>query len=229
MGVGRLGVKKVILLDKDVVDSSNLNRQILFRHEDVGKPKATTGKIRLEEQHKINPDMQVEAYQMCALENWQTIVEISKEATVCFNTIDVGDNFDAAVQSLCIKRGIPYIQGGTFCQQLNVDFCRPTDPCISCMSHTYKPEMLEKLKPSVIESVPDLKWLPHDDHPIGQSNIYLCTVCAQMMVSRFASLLLADPEVEIQQRFIMTVNNGDVFQFNVERDPACIFCSDPKH
>jgi molybdopterin/thiamine biosynthesis adenylyltransferase len=40
MACGRLGVKKVILLDKDVVDASNLNRQILFRPEDVGLPKA---------------------------------------------------------------------------------------------------------------------------------------------------------------------------------------------
>lgn len=132
MACGRLGVKKIILLDKDTVDNSNLNRQILFRPEDVGLPKATQGKLRLEEQHKINPKMQVEAYQLDALANWQTIVEISKEASVCFNTIDVGDNFDAAIQSLCIKRGILYICGGTFCQQLNVDFHRPTDPCVAC-------------------------------------------------------------------------------------------------
>ena len=49
MGLARLGVKKIIMLDKDVVDASNLNRQILFRLEDVGLPKATQGKIRLEE------------------------------------------------------------------------------------------------------------------------------------------------------------------------------------
>ena len=49
MGLARLGVKKIIMLDKDLVDASNLNRQILFRLEDVGLPKATQGKIRLEE------------------------------------------------------------------------------------------------------------------------------------------------------------------------------------
>ena len=61
MGLARLGVKKIIMLDKDVVDASNLNRQILFRPEDVGLPKANQGKIRLEEQHKINPKMEVVA------------------------------------------------------------------------------------------------------------------------------------------------------------------------
>ena len=35
----RLGVKKIFILDKDVVDEHNLNRQILFSKEDVGQPK----------------------------------------------------------------------------------------------------------------------------------------------------------------------------------------------
>lgn len=48
--------------------------------------------------------MVVEAYNMCALENWPKIVELSKEATVIFNMIDVGEYFDAAVQSLCFVR-----------------------------------------------------------------------------------------------------------------------------
>ena len=41
--------------------------------------------------------MKVEAYNFCALSNWSKIVELSKEATVVFNMIDVGDYFDAAV------------------------------------------------------------------------------------------------------------------------------------
>jgi hypothetical protein len=47
-----------------------------------------------------------------------------------------------------------------------------------------------------------------------------------MMVSRFSTLLIADPEVKVNQRFIMTVNDGDVVQFPVESDPDCIFCKD---
>ena len=52
---------------------------------------------------------------MCALKGWQTIVEATKECTVAFNGIDVGEYFDAAVAALCLKRGITLIQGGTFC------------------------------------------------------------------------------------------------------------------
>jgi molybdopterin/thiamine biosynthesis adenylyltransferase len=39
LGLARMGVGKLILLDKDVVDVHNLNRQILFDHADVGHSK----------------------------------------------------------------------------------------------------------------------------------------------------------------------------------------------
>lgn len=47
-----------------------------------------------------------------------------------------------------------------------------------------------------------------------------------MMVSRFATILINDPEVEVLQRFIMTVNSGDVVQFPIEKERNCVFCND---
>jgi hypothetical protein len=55
------------------------------------------GKTKIERDHKVNPEMRVEAYNICALENWSKIVELARESTVVFNMIDVGDYFDAAV------------------------------------------------------------------------------------------------------------------------------------
>mmetsp|Transcript_47798 Transcript_47798/g.35044 ORF Transcript_47798/g.35044 Transcript_47798/m.35044 type:complete len:116 (+) Transcript_47798:140-487(+) len=115
MALARLGVKKIILLDKDVVDVSNLNRQILFDKSDLGKSKAEVAMQKIKAFHCASPNTEVEAYTMCAVANWGKVVELSKEANVIFNMIDVGDYFDAGVQSLCIWRQIPLIQGGTFC------------------------------------------------------------------------------------------------------------------
>lgn len=53
-GVGRIGI-----IDDDRVDISNLQRQILYTTEDVGLPKATQAKHRLEAQ---NPFIKIEAY-----------------------------------------------------------------------------------------------------------------------------------------------------------------------
>ena len=62
MGLARLGVKKIILLDKDTVDLTNMNRQILYKLSDVGKPKAITAKERLIETHIVSDNTTVEAY-----------------------------------------------------------------------------------------------------------------------------------------------------------------------
>lgn len=97
MGLARMGVGKIIMIDKDTVDISNLNRQMLFDHTDVGKPKVLIAQNKINRDHLINKNTVVEAFNMCALENWQKIVEQSKEATAVFNMIDVGDYFDAAV------------------------------------------------------------------------------------------------------------------------------------
>lgn len=51
MGLARMGVGKLIILDKDVVDISNLNRQMLFDHGDVNKPKVMVAREKLLRDH----------------------------------------------------------------------------------------------------------------------------------------------------------------------------------
>jgi adenylyltransferase/sulfurtransferase len=53
------GVGKIGIVDFDVVDESNLQRQVLFTVDDVGKSKAATAKRRLE---ALNPNVEIEVY-----------------------------------------------------------------------------------------------------------------------------------------------------------------------
>ena len=55
--LARSGFKKFVLIDFDKVDVSNLNRQVLFTREDVGKDKVLAAKERL---LKINPNFEIE-------------------------------------------------------------------------------------------------------------------------------------------------------------------------
>src|SRR5262252_3864596 len=54
-GVGRLG-----LVDFDVVDFTNLQRQVTFGSQDVGKPKAEAARARLS---SLNPDIRIETFE----------------------------------------------------------------------------------------------------------------------------------------------------------------------
>jgi len=87
----------------------------LFTVEDVGKSKSKTAHERLQ-QHVVSSKTVLESHHFDVLPNWQKIIEFAKESTVVFNMIDVGDFFDAAVQSLCMRLNKLFIQGGTFCQ-----------------------------------------------------------------------------------------------------------------
>ena len=59
-GLVRAGIGNFILVDKDEVDITNLNRQIIATRKTIGKPKVEVAKERILE---INPDANVEIYQ----------------------------------------------------------------------------------------------------------------------------------------------------------------------
>ena len=59
-GLARAGIGKFVLVDKDKVDISNLNRQIIATHKTVGKAKVEVAKERILE---INPEAEIETYE----------------------------------------------------------------------------------------------------------------------------------------------------------------------
>ena len=59
-GLVRAGIEKFILVDNDIVDLTNLNRQVIAIRKTVGKPKVEVAKERILE---INPNANVEIYQ----------------------------------------------------------------------------------------------------------------------------------------------------------------------
>ena len=79
-GIGKLG-----LLDFDVVDSSNLQRQILHGTEDLGRPKVDSGEDAI---HRINGDVEVEKHRLHI--NSENALDVFRPYDVI---IDGTDNF----------------------------------------------------------------------------------------------------------------------------------------
>ncbi|MCT0198513.1 molybdopterin-synthase adenylyltransferase MoeB [Synechococcus sp. CS-1325] len=102
-GVGRLGI-----VDFDVVDTSNLQRQVIHGTSWVGKPKIESAKHRI---HEINPHCQVDLYET-ALTSENALEIIEPYDLVCDGT----DNFPTRylVNDACVLLGKPNVYGSIF-------------------------------------------------------------------------------------------------------------------
>lgn len=82
----RAGIGKLILTDNDEVEISNLNRQILYAQQDIGKSKVEVAKYKLK---AINPDLEVEVFQ-------KDVSELANLHLPHFNGIaDCLDNYES--------------------------------------------------------------------------------------------------------------------------------------
>lgn len=221
----RLGVAKVTIIDKDVVELHNLNRQMLYSKQHVGQSKVTSAVEVLRDCHCVAT--QVIGLEVDAVKEWATIVKLSATATVIFNMVDVGDIFDAAVQSLALSRGIPLCQGGNFQFMYTVDYCGATGkPCWLCMSDlkdNLAALVQQKLLPSTIQQCTDLSFIEEDDKPTGESSYLLAAGCGNAMVNTWLNALMGFGEAP--SRHICYLSDMSVLPWAMEADPLCPFCS----
>lgn len=122
-GVGTLG-----LVDHDVVDLTNLQRQLLHGTRDVGRSKLASAGDRL---HDVNPHVQVVSHD-CWLTSANAL-EIMRGYDV---VVDGTDNFATRylVNDACVLLGIPNVYGSVFRfdGQASV-FATPDGPCYRCL------------------------------------------------------------------------------------------------
>lgn len=128
-GIGRIG-----LVDFDVVDASNLQRQIIHFSSDVGTPKIESAKKKLKD---INPNLEVVTYNTHL--NSSNAMEIfSNDGTgkKWDMVIDGTDNFPTRylVNDACVLLGIPNVYGSIFRfdGQATI-FGDPNGPCYRCL------------------------------------------------------------------------------------------------
>ncbi len=101
-----MGIGKLILVDLDLIEISNLSRQMLFKPGDEGRPKAEVAAERLKE---MNPYIKVDYY----FEKLQKLpISVYEEANVVVAALD---NFNARLDlnKICLRLKKPMIEGGT--------------------------------------------------------------------------------------------------------------------
>jgi sulfur-carrier protein adenylyltransferase/sulfurtransferase len=122
-GVGTLG-----LVDFDVVDFTNLQRQVTFGTSDVGKSKSAAARARLSD---LNPDIHLEAFEMKLTS--ENALKLFKDFDII---VDGTDNFPTRylVNDACILLGKPNVYGSIFRFEGQVTvFGTPGGPCYRCL------------------------------------------------------------------------------------------------
>lgn len=129
IAVASAGAKHVTLLDDDVVDDTNLGRQVLFGDDDVGRAKAPTAARALRQRF---PGLDARAIEGRFGRDDASLALLLDHDVV----IDGTDNFATrfAANDLCVRAGRPLVHGAALMWRGQMLVIRPGEtPCLRCV------------------------------------------------------------------------------------------------
>jgi len=128
--LARAGVGRLVLVDRDFVEESNLHRQLMFDESDAKQrlPKAVAAARRI---NRINSSVQVEP--VVTDVSYENIEDLVKGAEVI---LDGTDNFETRflINDAALKMSIPWIYGAAVGSYgLTMTIVPATGPCLRCV------------------------------------------------------------------------------------------------
>ncbi|MFQ5399385.1 MAG: molybdopterin-synthase adenylyltransferase MoeB [Anaerolineae bacterium] len=197
-GVGRIG-----LVDYDVVDYTNLQRQIIHGTRDVGRPKLESAKKRILD---INPHVQVDTYEVPLTS--ANALEIFEPYDII---IDGTDNFPTRylTNDACVLLGKPNVYGSIFRFEGQVSvFYAKEGPCYRCLFPEPPPP---GLVPSCAEG--------------GVLGVLPGTVGA-MQATEAIKLILGIGQSMIGRLLLYDALNMEFTEVRLRKNPNCPICSE---
>jgi molybdopterin/thiamine biosynthesis adenylyltransferase/rhodanese-related sulfurtransferase/molybdopterin converting factor small subunit len=200
-GVGTLG-----LVDDDVVDRSNLQRQILHTEGRVGTRKVDSAAVTL---RALNPDVAVRTYP-------ERLTRDNVEAIFAGHdvVVDGSDNFATRylVNDACLKLGIPNVHGSVFRFEGQVSVFWPgrkdePGPCYRCL---YPEPPPPELAPSCAEA--------------GVLGV-LPGVIGMLEAVETIKILLGIGDVLVSRLLHYDALRARTTEYRVDRDPSCRYCA----
>ncbi|HMA33923.1 MAG TPA: molybdopterin-synthase adenylyltransferase MoeB [Chloroflexia bacterium] len=195
-GVGRIGI-----VDFDVVDFSNLQRQVIHSTSSVGRPKLESAKERILE---VNPGVQVDLYDTALS---------SENALAIFQPYDVvvdgTDNFPTRylVNDACVLLGKPNVYGSIFRFEGQASvFWAAEGPCYRCL---YPEPPPPGLVPSCAEG--------------GVLGV-LPGIIGVIQATETVKLLLGIGETLVGRLLLYDALKMKFREMKLQKDPACPVC-----
>jgi molybdopterin/thiamine biosynthesis adenylyltransferase/rhodanese-related sulfurtransferase len=198
-GIGRLGI-----VDDDVVDESNLQRQVLHSTAALGEPKVASAERRVQE---LNPDVEVVGYrERLSADNIDRILDEGWEVIV-----DGADNFPTRylLNDASVWHGVPVVHGSIFRFEGQATVFAPgTGPCYRCLFPQPPPP---ELAPSCAEG--------------GVLGV-LPGVIGSIQGAEALKLVLGIGEPLVGRLLLYDALAGSFDEVAVRRDPSCPVCGD---
>ncbi len=198
-GVGTLGI-----VDDDVVDSSNLQRQIAHTTERLGEPKVESAKRTIE---ALNPDVAVLAFQeRLTSENVERILGHGWDVIV-----DGADNFPTRylVNDASVWHGVPVVHGSIYRFEGQTTVFHPGEgPCYRCLYPAPPPP---ELAPSCAEG--------------GVLGV-LPGIVGSLQASEALKLILGAGDTLTGRLLLFDALHTTFDEVAIRRDPACPVCGD---
>ncbi len=194
------GVGKLLLIDKEVVELSNLNRQILHWDKDVSRRKVDSA---VEKLRQLNPNISIEG--LAVQINEDNIYDFVKEVDL---VVDGMDNFKTRfiINEACVKLGKPFIHGAVYGLEGRLMTIIPRKgPCLRCLIPTEPPE---------VKPFPVLGATP--------------AVIASLQVIEAIKVLTGIGEPLVGKLLVFDGLPMSFYEVIVKRSPKCPVCSDIK-
>ena len=195
-GVGTLGI-----VDSDVVDATNLQRQILHNTERLGRSKVDSARETI---NALNPDVQVRGY-----EERLTAANIDRIIAGYDVIVDGADNFPTRylVNDASVKHRIPVVHGSIYRFEGQVTVFKPFDgPCYRCLFHQPPPP---ELAPSCAEA--------------GVLGV-LPGIIGSIQANEAIKLLLGIGEPLVGRYLLYDALDETFREVKLRRDPDCPVC-----
>jgi adenylyltransferase/sulfurtransferase len=198
-GVGTIGI-----VDADLVDETNLQRQILHRTVDIGRPKVDSARETI---RNLNPDVEVVTYRLrLDSSNIYSVLDDGWDVVV-----DGSDNFPTRylINDACYFRKIPQVHGSIFRFEGQVTVFSPDEgPCYRCL---YPEPPPPELAPSCAEA--------------GVLGV-LPGIIGTIQAMEAIKLLLGIGEPLIGRLLHYDALRGQFKILRLERDPGCPLCGE---
>ncbi|HEY8193005.1 MAG TPA: molybdopterin-synthase adenylyltransferase MoeB [Gaiellaceae bacterium] len=198
-GVGRIGI-----VDDDVVDASNLQRQVLHSTSELGEKKARSARKALEE---LNPDVDVVTY-----EERLTSVNVDRILGEGWDlVVDGADNFPTRylLNDASVWHDVPVVHGSIFRFEGQVTVFKPHEgPCYRCLFPQPPPP---ELAPSCAEG--------------GVLGV-LPGVIGSLQANEALKLALGIGEPAVGRLLLFDALSAKLDEVKVRRDPDCPVCGE---